>query len=413
LAASNLPTQSKRDTRQWEHRPKYGKRLLRQVGTNRFKSKVPDPARPGADRSKSFQAANWTEAEKIHRKRLGNVEDGLEPVASKVTLDELAERRWTSLEGRVASGERASGTLDADRILYDKHLRPWGGRIKVQKLTPSHVAELVAAKRREGYAPGTIARIYAVLRTLLNKAITEGLIVESPLKRLSEGDRPTASIPQTPARCLTDEECSRLIEHSLPSTRVLNAVYAFTGVRQAEGLGLVWDDLDLTNGTLRVQAQLTRKKRGQPARRVPLKGARRRLGARERGVDLHPDLVALLKRDKAAAFERGLAGAADFVFCTSEGSPLYYRNVLRDLGTAADRAGLNDGDVPRLSTHDLRHTAISRWIAAGLDEATVARMAGDTVEVIHSTYLHEFERARRAEEIREKLVAGTSIRIAS
>jgi integrase len=92
--------------------------------------------------------------------------------------------------------------------------------------------------------------------------------------------------------------------------------------------------------------------------------------------------------------------------------PLYYRNALRDLGTAAERAGLNDGDEPDLSTHDLRHTAISRWIAAGLDEVTVARMAGDTVEQIHKTYLHEFERARRAEEIRAKLVAGTSIRIA-
>jgi hypothetical protein len=38
-------------------------------------------------------------------------------------------------------------------------------------------------------------------------------------------------------------------------------------------------------------------------------------------------------------------------------------------------------------------------------------MAGDTVEVIHSTYLHEFERARRAHEIRAKLVAGTNIRL--
>jgi hypothetical protein len=38
-------------------------------------------------------------------------------------------------------------------------------------------------------------------------------------------------------------------------------------------------------------------------------------------------------------------------------------------------------------------------------------MAGDTIEQIHSTYLHEFERERRQEEIRAKLVAGTSIRL--
>jgi integrase len=153
---------------------------------------------------------------------------------------------------------------------------------------------------------------------------------------------------------------------------------------------------------LNVQAQLSRKKKGEPARRVPLKAARRRLGARKREIDLHPDLVSMLKRHKAEQFERGFAGSGDFVSCTAEGTPLYYRNALRDLGTAADRAGLNDGDEPKVSTHDLRHTAISRWIAAGLDEATVARMAGDTVEQIHKTYLHEFERARRTEEIRAK-----------
>jgi integrase len=145
---------------------------------------------------------------------------------------------------------------------------------------------------------------------------------------------------------------------------------------------------------------------------VPLKAARKRLGAREREIDLHPDLVVLLKRHKARQFECGRAGASDFVCCTADGKPLYYRNALRDLGTAADRAGLNESEeVPRLSTHHLRHTAISRWIAAGLDEATVARMAGDTVEQIHKTYLHEFERVRRKEEIREKLTAGTSIRL--
>jgi len=82
-----------------------------------------------------------------------------------------------------------------------------------------------------------------------------------------------------------------------------------------------------------------------------------------REVELMPELVALLKQHKAHAFARGHARPEDFVVSTAEGRPLYYRNVSRDLGVAADRAGLNDReDVPRLSTHDLRHTTISRWI---------------------------------------------------
>jgi hypothetical protein len=65
-----------------------------------------------------------------------------------ITLDGLAERRWTMLEGLVASGERAPGTLEADRILYRKHVAPWAGRMKVQKLAATHVSELIAKKRR-------------------------------------------------------------------------------------------------------------------------------------------------------------------------------------------------------------------------------------------------------------------------
>jgi integrase len=404
MAEATVP---RRDTRLWEHRSKYGRRLERQVGTDRFKSKVPDPARPGADRSKSFTASGWAEAEREHRSRLALSESNELPQTSKLTLDDLAQRRWELLEGLVASGERAATTLEADKGLYVKHLKPALGRIKVERVRAAHVSRLLSDLRKSGLAPASITRIYAVLRSILNLEPTAAGV----LRGLSKGERPSAPIPKSAARCLTDEECSKLIQHSLPTTRVLNAIYAFTGVRQAEGLGLVWDDLDLANGTLRVQAQLSRKKKGEPARRLPLKAARRRLGAREREIDLHPDLISLLKKHKAEAFARGQAGPSDFVVRTAEGRPLYYRNSLRDLGRAADRAGLNKGEVPPLSTHDLRHTAISRWIAAGLDEATVARMAGDTVEQIHKTYLHEFERSRRRDEIRAKLFAGTGIRL--
>ena len=147
--------------------------------------------------------------------------------------------------------------------------------------------------------------------------------------------------------------------------------------------------------------------RGEPARRVSTKTER---GARE--VDLLPELVGLLKRHRADAFSRGLARPEDYVFTTATGNPLYFRNVSRDFATAADRAGLNREGLPKLTTHDLRHTAISRWIALGLDAVEAARQAGDTVETITKTYAHEFDRAKRKDEIRAKL-AGTRIRLVS
>jgi integrase len=134
-------------------------------------------------------------------------------------------------------------------------------------------------------------------------------------------------------------------------------------------------------------------------------------GVRE--IELLRETVTLLKAHKAEAFARGHARPEDFMFATAEGKPLYFRNVARDLGTAAERAVLNEReDVEKLSTHDLRHTAISRWIAAGLDLVTVARMAGDSVETITRVYAGDFERAKRQDEIRAKMAAGTSISLA-
>lgn len=57
------------------------------------------------------------------------------------------------------------------------------------------------------------------------------------------------------------------------------------------------------------------------------------------------------------------------------------------------------------------HTAISRWVAAGLDPVTIARMAGDDLKTILDTYAHEFEKSKRRTQIREQLSAGTAIRL--
>ncbi len=74
-----------------------------------------------------------------------------------------------------------------------------------------------------------------------------------------------------------------MIHFALPSTRVLIALYAFTGLRQSEALGLVWGDFDSERGVLHVRRQLARKKRNTTAQRVRLKSERG-----EREVELLP-----------------------------------------------------------------------------------------------------------------------------
>jgi integrase len=397
VPAKTLPSSPRLDTREWE---KIDKGLWWQVGTTTYKSIVYEG---GQERKVHLQARTRTEAKQQHNKRKVNVREGIEPVAANVTLDEHADDFWSLFEGLVASGERAASTLERYRIQYRVHISPKLGKLKVQAIRPEHVSRWLSDLRRQGL---DVASIYSILSLLMSHGITRGLIVETPLKRLSPAERPKRR-PKTRARRLTDQECSDLIAMALPSTRTLIALYAFTGLRQSEALGLVWSNFDSERGVLHVERQLARKKRNTAVQRVRLKSERG-----EREVLLDDRLVTLLKQHKAEAFARGHATPEDFIFSTAEGNPLFYRNVTRDLGKAADRAGLNEReDVPKLSTHDLRHTAISRWIASGLDVVTVARMAGDHPDVILRVYAGDFERAKREDEIRAKIAAGTSIRL--
>jgi integrase len=416
-----LPTLEKPkrvDLRSWEKHPKLGTRLRRQAGSKQgngnteswlFQSRTPDPERPGRDRIRNLRARNWTEARRVHEERSVNVRKGLEAPPTTKTVDELAEEHWQHMEGLIATGERAPGTLERYRIQYRTHIAPSFGSRKVQvAFRPEMISRWLAEKRKQGL---DVASIYSVLSVLISRALKSRLIAEDPRKRLLDGEIP-AQVSKQPPRCLSDEECSQLIGCALPGTRDLIAFYAETGVRQSEGLGVKWGDLDLEQGLVRIHSQLERKKRGESARNVPLKTARRKNGCREREIELPDDLVVLLKRRKAEAFKAGHARPEDFVFSTEEGRPLMHRNLSRDFDKAAGRAGLNREGIPELSCHDLRHTTISRWIAAGIDTVTVALWAGDDLKTILSTYAHEFEKAKRRDENRAKLEAGRTIRLA-
>jgi integrase len=167
------------------------------------------------------------------------------------------------------------------------------------------------------------------------------------------------------------------------------------------GLGL--GDIDFEAGRIRVQFQLTRATRKEAPRRVPLKTT----GSR-REIRLESDLASLLRKHKAEAFELGRAKSQDYVFTTSEGTPLYHRNVtLGGLKKAADDAGLNRDGVPSLSCHDLRHTYGSHLVLSGLDVVRVSRQLGHArPSITLDVYSHEFEQAQHAGDVEAKLTAA-------
>ena len=82
------------------------------------------------------------------------------------------------------------------------------------------------------------------------------------------------------------------------------------------------------------------------------------------------------------------------------------RNVAkRGLDHAADRAGLNRSDLPKLTMHDLRRTYASHLIVdLKLDVVTVGRQLGHKrPSITPDIYAGLFDRVRHADEIRAKM----------
>src|SRR5215216_6756478 len=79
------------------------------------------------------------------------------------------------------------------------------------------------------------------------------------------------------------------------------ATVLYTGLRIAELLGLVWDDVDFAAGVIHVRAQLSRAHRGAPAQRVAPKTP-----ASGRDVPLVAQLARLLNAHRQRSpFARG------------------------------------------------------------------------------------------------------------
>lgn len=338
-----------------------------------------------------------TEA-KAHREKLRvDVREGVGVVPTRRTFAEVVEEFLAAYESRVERGERSRRTLECYRQHLYAHVLPTLGRRPIQRISAGELSDwLIDLRKRRRTVNGceearllsdwTLAGIWKAVAIVIRFALTRGYLSVNPLDRLS-CERPVGK-NQTSARILDATDVARLIACTSTTYRALIAAAAFTGMRQGELLGLTWADVDLENGLIHVRQQLQRGRHNEPPRRVRLKTA-----AAEREIDIAPQLGAVLAAHKLAS---SYCGDSDFVFATETGSPIHYRNAsARGLTAAANRAGLNPPDLPPLSFHDLRHTAITHLIRSGADVAQVQRFAGHAKPSITlDIYVGEFDKRK-------------------
>ena len=126
-------------------------------------------------RRKYFFARTREEAAQKLTKAIGRRLDGLPLPNEKVTLGSYLED-W--LEHAVQRNVRP-WTYRGYEVHVRRHIVPELGSVPLAKLTPAQVRQWVSKKLASGLAPKTVHYMKGTLRTALNQALEDGLVVRN------------------------------------------------------------------------------------------------------------------------------------------------------------------------------------------------------------------------------------------
>lgn len=241
-----------------------------------------------------------------------------------------------------------------ERVI-NTHLLPRWRNVRLTEIAQQDVAKWLAEKRQSGLAPATVEKIRITFNRSFVLAAKWGMPggEVNPVRNVS---RPRYSNARQ--RYLTADQAKRLhkaVEASTnPQLKFIVGLLLLTGARKSELLKAQWKDVDVERKAWFIPDTKT----GTP-RHVPLSQA---------ALDL---IGKLPKYDKCPWLIPNPETKQPFV------------SIKRAWTTARDDAGLQG-----LRLHDLRHSAASFMINAGIDLYAVGRILGHADHASTQRYSH-------------------------
>ena len=265
-------------------------------------------------------------------------------------------------------------TYDRYSGCVDRLLSFFGG-MALASITPGDVEKYIAQRRatqKHGadckgsgcecrtLAPATVNQERAALSKTMNMALRRGLIDRNPVAAV----RPLKA-DNARERYLEASEEERLVKAAPDWLRPMIVVALQTGMRLGEVLAIKRADVDQVRRMLRIP----KTKSGKP-RYVPL------------------NEVAFTALDEIHEFV-GKEGASPFVFVNpSEEKPYASKSLCHAFRRTAAAAGLATTGPEKVTFHTLRHTVVSRLVAAGVPDRKIMKLVGHSTQAMVTRYAH-------------------------
>ena len=261
-------------------------------------------------------------------------------------LGEKLTKTWEDACLRWFEEKAAKKSIEDDRSRarwLNKHL----SGVYLSDISPKVIQEIARKKQREA-SDATVNRHLQLLRAILIKAEKDwGWLDRAPHVKLFKEEK-------SRVRWLTHEQARTLLEELPPHLKALATLALSTGQRQANVLGLRWEQVDLINKSITLHGDQT--KNGKPL-----------------GVPLNESALAVIEQ---------LKGVHPVYVFTYNGHPV------KQASTRAWYKALKRAGISNFRWHDLRHCWASWHVQGGTPLYDLQELGGWESSEMVKKYAH-------------------------
>jgi len=310
----------------------------------------------GFQKTESSRSTLKTVAQEMLRDRLEQISKGLccETPPRKITFDALANE--VLADYRI---NRRRSIKDAESRIKN-HLRPFFGSYIAAAITTEKAREYLLQRRREGAADGTTQNEMSLLRRLFSLAIRSGKIARVPYIPMPRVDNVRKGF-------IEREGYMKLLAALPEYLRPMVTMAYTTGMRRGEMVTLGWDNVDLLNRQVRLNAGETKNGEG-------------------RVIPLADELVEALKTQ--LHLRNTVIPDCPLVFfriIKTKEKPAPSWVPVGDIRKAFEGSCAKAG-LTGLLFHDLRRSAIRNMVRAGVQERVAMRISGHKTRSVFDRY---------------------------